>query len=198
MQIKNSFDVPLAVADAWAVLQDIPRITPCMPGAEYLGSDDGATHKVRISVKLGPVALAFAGSAKFEERDDLARRARVKAQGADTKGRGGANAVVAFELLPVEAGTRVDVVTDVALSGSVAQYGRGAGIVQGVSTQLVGQFAANLRALIAGEDAPADGKAISGASLIGKAMWSGVRDRFRRDGEPGEEAAREDRQEPAP
>jgi len=183
MQIKNSFEVPLGTDETWVVLQDIPQVAPCMPGAEYLGmTDDGMSHKTHISVKLGPVALVFAGTAKFEELDAEQKRAKVKAQGSDTKGRGGANAVITFTLAPTDAGTRVDVVTDVALSGSVAQYGRGAGIIQGVSTQLVKQFASNLRSLILRDSPPAEAsKPISGASLIGKAMWSGVRDKFRRN-----------------
>ena len=183
MQIKNSFEVPLGTDETWVVLQDIPQVAPCMPGAEYLGmTDDGMSHKTHISVKLGPVALVFAGTAKFEELDAAQKRAKVKAQGSDTKGRGGANAVITFTLAPTDAGTRVDVVTDVALSGSVAQYGRGAGIIQGVSTQLVKQFASNLRSLILKDSPPPEAsKPISGASLIGKAMWSGVRDKFRRN-----------------
>jgi carbon monoxide dehydrogenase subunit G len=183
MQIKNSFEVPLGTDETWVVLQDIPQVAPCMPGAEYLGmTDDGMSHKTHISVKLGPVALVFAGTAKFEELDAAQKRAKVKAQGSDTKGRGGANAVITFTLAPTDAGTRVDVVTDVALSGSVAQYGRGAGIIQGVSTQLVKQFASNLLSLILRDSPPAEAsKPISGASLIGKAMWSGVRDKFRRN-----------------
>ena len=183
MQIKNNFEVPLGNDETWAVLQDIPLVAPCMPSAEYLGmTDDGLTHKIRISVKLGPVALVFAGTAKIEELDTAQKRALVKAQGSDTKGRGGASAVITFTLTPTDTGTRVDVVTDVALSGSVAQYGRGAGIIQGVSTQLVNQFASNLRSLILKDSPPAEAsKPISGASLIGKAMWSGVRDKFRRN-----------------
>ena len=183
MQIKNSFEVPLGNDETWVVLQDIPLVAPCMPSAEYLGmTDDGMTHKIRISVKLGPVALVFAGTAKIEELDTAQKRAKVKAQGSDTKGRGGASAVITFTLTPTDTGTRVDVVTDVALSGSVAQYGRGAGIIQGVSTQLVNQFASNLRSLILKDSPPAEAsKPISGATLIGKAMWSGVRDKFRRN-----------------
>ena len=187
MQIKNNFEVPLGNEETWVVLQDIPLVAPCMPSAEYLGiSEDGMTHKIRISVKLGPVALVFAGTAKIEELDTAQKRALVKAQGSDTKGRGGASAVIKFTLTPTDTGTRVDVVTDVALSGSVAQYGRGAGIIQGVSTQLVNQFASNLRSLILRDSPPAEAsKPISGATLIGKAMWSGVRDKFRRnEGEP--------------
>ena len=183
MQIKNNFEVPLGNEETWVVLQDIPLVAPCMPSAEYLGmTDDGLTHKIRISVKLGPVALVFAGTAKIDELDTAQKRALVKAQGSDTKGRGGASAVITFTLTPTDTGTRVDVVTDVALSGSVAQYGRGAGIIQGVSTQLVNQFASNLRSLILKDSPPAEAsKPISGATLIGKAMWSGVRDKFRRN-----------------
>ena len=183
MQIKNNFEVPLGNEETWVVLQDIPLVAPCMPTAEYLGmTDDGLTHKIRISVKLGPVALVFAGTAKIDELDTAQKRALVKAQGSDTKGRGGASAAITFTLTPTDTGTRVDVVTDVALSGSVAQYGRGAGIIQGVSTQLVNQFASNLRSLILKDSPPAEAsKPISGATLIGKAMWSGVRDKFRRN-----------------
>ena len=183
MQIKNNFEVPLGNEETWVVLQDIPLVAPCMPSAEYLGmTDDGLTHKIRISVKLGPVALVFAGTAKIDELDTAQKRALVKAQGSDTKGRGGASAAITFTLTPTDTGTRVDVVTDVALSGSVAQYGRGAGIIQGVSTQLVNQFASNLHSLILKDSPPAEAsKPISGATLIGKAMWSGVRDKFRRN-----------------
>jgi carbon monoxide dehydrogenase subunit G len=183
MQIKNNFEVPLGNEETWVVLQDIPLVAPCMPSAEYLGmTEDGLTHKIRISVKLGPVALVFAGTAKIDELDTAQKRALVKAQGSDTKGRGGASAAITFTLTPTDTGTRVDVVTDVALSGSVAQYGRGAGIIQGVSTQLVNQFASNLRSLILKDSPPAEAsKPISGATLIGKAMWSGVRDKFRRN-----------------
>ena len=183
MQIKNNFEVPLGNEETWVVLQDIPLVAPCMPSAEYLGmTDDGLTHKIRISVKLGPVALVFAGTAKIDELDTAQKRALVKAQGSDTKGRGGASAAITFTLTPTDTGTRVDVVTDVALSGSVAQYGRGAGIIQGVSTQLVNQFASNLRSLILKDSPSAEAsKPISGATLIGKSMWSGVRDKFRRN-----------------
>lgn len=183
MQIKNNFEVPLGNEETWVVLQDIPLVAPCMPSAEYLGmTEDGLTHKIRISVKLGPVALVFAGTAKIDELDTAQKRALVKAQGSDIKGRGGASAAITFTLTPTDTGTRVDVVTDVALSGSVAQYGRGAGIIQGVSTQLVNQFASNLRSLILKDSPPAEAsKPISGATLIGKAMWSGVRDKFRRN-----------------
>ena len=149
MEINNSFDVPLPPADAWKVLMDIPRITPCMPGAELTGVVDKDTYAGKVSVKLGPVALTFAGQVKFTEIDDAAHTARVKAQGKDSKGRGGANANVDFRLEPAGLGTRVLVKTDLVLSGAVAQYGRASGMIQDVAQALIGQFAANLKAQLA-------------------------------------------------
>ncbi|MYZ48193.1 SRPBCC family protein, partial [Propylenella binzhouense] len=155
MQLKNSFDVPLPPDRAWAVLMDIERIAPCMPGAELLETIDPETYRGRVSVRLGPVALTFVGTAKFEAVDAAGRTARVKAQGSDAKGRGGANATVTFGLEPSGAGTRVNVDTDLSLSGGVAQYGRGVGMIQSVAGQLIGQFAKNLKAEIESEPAPA-------------------------------------------
>jgi len=148
MDIKNSFEVPITVDEAWKVLLDIKRIAPCMPGAELLEVIDPESYKGKVSVRLGPVALSFVGTARFEEIDDERHRARVKGQGSDAKGRGGASGVVTFMLLPIEGGTRVDVDTNLNLSGSVAQYGRGAGMIQDVATQIIRQFATALQVML--------------------------------------------------
>ena len=87
MEFDNSFDVPLPPAEAWRVLMDIPRIAPCMPGAELTEIVDEKTFKGKIFVRLGPVSLAFAGTVIFEDIDVAGYKARVKAQGADAKGR---------------------------------------------------------------------------------------------------------------
>jgi uncharacterized protein len=149
MQFSNSFEVPLPPAQAWAFLLDIQRIAPCMPGAELTDVVDESTYKGKVAVRLGPVALSFAGTAKFEDIDHAAHRARVKAQGSDVKGRGGANANVSFALEPVANGTKVLIDTDLNLSGSVAQYGRASGMIQSVASQIISQFAAALRGEIA-------------------------------------------------
>ncbi len=146
MDLHNSFEVPLPPEQAWPLLMNIPRIAPCMPGAELTEVVDDKTYKGKCSVKLGPVALTFNGSATFDEIDAAARTAKVKAQGTDTKGRGGASASVAFRLEPAGAGSKVLVDTKLDLSGSVAQYGRGTGMIQAVAAQLIGQFARNLEA----------------------------------------------------
>jgi uncharacterized protein len=171
MEFDNSFEVPLPIDDAWKVLMDIRRIAPCMPGAALTDVVDERTYKGRIAVRLGPVALTFAGTVKFEEVDDANRTARVAAQGNDAKGRGAANAVASFRLEPAGGGTKVLVHTNLTLSGAVAQYGRGVGIIQMTAAQIITQFADNLKAQLAQEDAAmaatpsrADAQPISSAS----------------------------------
>jgi uncharacterized protein len=154
MDIKNSFEVPLPVGETWKTLLDIKRIAPCMPGAELLEVVDPKTYKGKVSVRLGPVALSFVGTARFEEIDEAAHRARVKAQGNDSKGRGGAIGIVTFSLWPISGGTKVNVDTNLNLSGSVAQYGRGIGMIQDVATQIIAQFSTALRAMLVREGAP--------------------------------------------
>jgi carbon monoxide dehydrogenase subunit G len=196
MEFDNAFDVPLPPDAAWRILMDIERIAPCMPGAELTAKIDDTTYKGKVGVRLGPVALSFAGTARFEDVDNDGHVARVKASGNDSKGRGGANAVASFRVEPKGAGSTVLVHTNLTLSGSVAQYGRGAGMIQEVSAQLIKQFAASLRAMIDAEpvavavEAPAQDappqvrapapatKPISGFSLMLKVLWSSIRRLF--------------------
>jgi len=192
MEFDNSFEVPLPPAVAWPVLMDIERIAPCMPGAQLTEVIDKHTYKGNISVRLGPVALTFAGVVKFEEIDDTNHTARVKAQGTDAKGRGGANAAASFRLEATPNGSKVLVHTDLTLSGAVAQYGRGVGMIQATAAQIMGQFAKNLSEMVAqrGEAAasatpaslqssaaaaaPPAVKPISGFLLMAKVLWDAI------------------------
>jgi len=183
MEFDNSFDVPLAPAQAWTMLMDIPRIAPCMPGAELTEIIDRQNYKGKIAVRLGPVALAFAGRVEFENIDAANHSARVKAQGSDAKGRGAANAAATFRIEPAGSGSKVLIHTDLTLSGAVAQYGRGAGMIEATAAQIIGQFASNLRAQLAseptsapaaGQAAPQPAKPISGLSLLARVIWSSL------------------------
>lgn len=195
MEFDNSFEVPLPPEEAWRLLLDIRRIAPCMPGAELTEVVDPRTYKGKVSVRLGPVALAFAGVVTFEEIDEANRTARVKAQGSDTKGRGSANAVASFRLEPAGSGSKVLVHTNLTLSGAVAQYGRGVGMVQSTAAQLMKQFADNLKADLAAAPAAAGQTAaaaatppasplpaarpISGFALMWKVLWEAILRLFR-------------------
>lgn len=145
MQFENNFDVPLPPAEAWKVLLDVPRIAPCLPGAELTETVGHDKYKGRAGVKIGPVNLFFAGEAEIVERDDAAMKARLKGRGNDTKGRGQASATVDFSLAPAGDGTRVNVVTDLNMTGMVAQYGRASGLMKEIAGAILGQFAENLR-----------------------------------------------------
>jgi carbon monoxide dehydrogenase subunit G len=128
-----------------------------MPGAELTEVVGNNTYKGKIGVRLGPVALTFAGIVEFKEIDAATHTARVAAQGTDAKGRGGANASSVFRLEPAGGGSKVLVHTNLALSGAVAQYGRGVGIIQATAAQLMNQFANSLKEKLAqeGRAAPA-------------------------------------------
>ena len=197
MEIDNAFEVPLPPAEAWPVLMDIRRIAPCMPGAELTEVVDDKTYKGKIAVRLGPVALAFAGVVRFEEIDSANHCARVKAQGTDAKGRGGANATATFRLEPTAGGSKVLVHTDLALSGAVAQYGRGVGIVQATAAQIMREFANNLKTQLAAAPPAASpasvsepgsaptaepqpsARPISGFTLMAKVLWDAIVGLFR-------------------
>lgn len=188
MEFQNAFQLPLPPAQTWRILTDIPRIAPCVPGAELVEQVDDRTYRGKVSVKLGPVALAFTGTANFEILDEAAQHARVKAQGSDAKGRGGALASIDFQLSSIPGGTAVSVATTLALSGAVAQYGRASGVIQSVANQLLGQFSRNLEnSLGAGAEKSPDTRAlppnapaeikqsaapISGFALISRALWN--------------------------
>jgi uncharacterized protein len=139
VRLENSFEVPATLDQAWELLLDVPRVVPCMPGAELTETVDDSNWKANIGVKLGPVSLKFATDVKREEVDEAARRVSLSANGREVRGRGAARAKVESSLAEAGGGTRVDIVTDLSLSGPAAQYGRG--MVADVSSQLVGRFA---------------------------------------------------------
>jgi carbon monoxide dehydrogenase subunit G len=196
MQIENSFVVPIDPATAWRVLLDVPRMARCMPGATLTEARDDRSYAGNVVVKLGPVRLTFAGEARITELDETARRAKVEGKGNDTKGRGSAQAKLDFVLVPDGAGTRVVVATDLQLTGSVAQYGRGAGLIKEVANQLVGEFAGNLARDIAASEPPpaarspdapqatplpaAPPRAVSGLTILVKAMRALIGDWLKR------------------
>ncbi|MGC1778444.1 MAG: SRPBCC family protein [Xanthobacteraceae bacterium] len=160
MEFDNSFEIPLPPEQAWLVLMDVAGLAPCMPGAELTEIIDARNYKGKISVRLGPVALAFAGKVQLGDVDDAGYSARVTAQGSDAKGRGAANAAASFKVEPKDGGSIVLIHTDLMLSGAIAQYGRGVGMIQATAAQIIGQFAAHLRTRLAQRSPAASSDAI--------------------------------------
>ena len=147
MLIKNTFDVAQPLDKVWAFFDDIPQVAACLPGAELTDDLGDDTYRGTVGIRMGPVKLSFAGTARITERDDKTHRIVVDASGADAKGRGQASMGVTAMLVPVSGGTRVDVAQDLQLSGAAAQYGRG--MITDVSSVLMDDFAANLQNRIA-------------------------------------------------
>jgi len=151
MELEHSFSVPVPVARAWDVLLDVERVAPCMPGAT-LDSVSGDDITGRIKVKVGPIQMTYAGTAKFTERDDAAHVVVLRAAGKETRGAGTASASVRSELTPDGDQTRVIVRTTLNVTGKPAQFGRG--VMTEVGGRLIGIFADNLAAMLAADREP--------------------------------------------
>jgi carbon monoxide dehydrogenase subunit G len=152
MRLDHTFTVPVPVEEAWDVLLDVPRIAPCMPGAA-LTDFDGDAFNGTVKVKLGPIQLTYKGKGRFVERDEAARRVVIEASGRDVRAAGTAAATVTAVLAADGDSTRVEVATELTVTGKPAQFGRG--MLSEVSGKLLGQFADCLAGkLAASEPAP--------------------------------------------
>ncbi len=137
MELTSEFVVPVGIDEAWALLTDVERIAPCMPGAE-LQEIDGDDYRGVVKVKVGPITAQYKGQATFIKKDEDAHIAVLDASGRDVKGQGNAKATITATLVSEGKGTKVSVVTDLAITGRVAQFGRG--VMADVSSKLLGQF----------------------------------------------------------
>ena len=190
MRLENSFTVPGPPDAAWELLLDVPRIVPCMPGAELTETVDESRWKAKMHVRLGPIALTFDTDVTREEVDEQARRVRLAARAREVRGRGGAQATIDSTLESANRETTARITTDLTMAGAVAQYGRG--IVQDVASQLVRQFAdclaRQLEAAPAGENeapaavkpAPAAVRPVGGLRLVVAALGRSLARIFRR------------------
>ena len=152
MDLNHEFTVNVPVAEAWAILTDLERIAPCLPGAQ-LTEIEGDTYRGQVKIKVGPILAQFKGQASFVSRDDVAHKATLKGEGRDTTGKGNASAMITAELTSVTpTSTKCTVHTDLSISGKVAQFGRGA--LADVSDKLLAQFSENLNQLISAAPAP--------------------------------------------
>ena len=145
MELNNDFEVSAPIEKAWAVLTDVERIAPCLPGAQ-LQEVEGDEYRGIVKVKVGPITAQYKGAASFVEKDDINKKAVLKADGRDTRGAGNASAFITAQLTPVGDRTKVEVRTDLTVTGKVAQFGRG--VMADISAKLMRQFADNLEKLL--------------------------------------------------
>ncbi len=162
MELSNDFEVSAPIEKVWEVINDVELIAPCLPGAqlEEVGNDE---YKGFVKVKVGPITAQYKGVAKFVEVDDSNHRVVIRGEGRDTRGAGNAAADITASLESVPEGTRVNVVTDLKITGKVAQFGRG--VMADISKKLMGQFADNLSELVLSEDSKPASTGSEGSEL---------------------------------
>ena len=161
MELNHSFTVPAGLEETWAAFGDLASVAECFPGATVTESD-GDTFKGTAKIKLGPVALQYAGQGEILERDEAARRLRLEAKGKDKRGNGTAGATVSMTFAAAGSDTRVDVATDLAITGKAAQFG--ARMMQEVSDKLLGQFVECLQGRVGATSDPAGSAGSAGSS----------------------------------
>jgi carbon-monoxide dehydrogenase small subunit len=177
-RLEEGFSLAKPPAEVWRAFADIAAVASCLPGAE-LTENDGRTVKGRMTVKLGPIVAAFAGSAVIE-RDDATMTGTIRGAGSDGGTGSRTKGEIVYRLLPEAGGarTRVDVTVEYNLQGTLAQFSR-SGIVQSIGRRLVEQFAASLDARMAGRTVSS--ATTSGASLdAGSLLWSWLKTQLRK------------------
>lgn len=143
--IDDSFTVPYPPQQVWAVFEDMPAVTACLPGAE-LTEHDARSVKGQIRIKFGPMSAAFSGAAGLE-LDAQTKRGTIRGSGSDGLTGSRAKGDIGYRLSLTDggAGTRVDISLDFMLQGPLAQFSR-SGLVRDFAGRLIAQFAANLTA----------------------------------------------------
>ncbi|MGH2990524.1 MAG: SRPBCC family protein [Solirubrobacterales bacterium] len=209
MRIENDFEVPAAPSETYALLVDLERIAPCIPGGEVGPREDDGAHPATIAVKLGPMRMTYRGEVRIEERDAAAHRAVLAADVREQRGQGTARATMTMAVAAAGSGSLVETVTDLKLTGRAAQMGRG--VVDDVARRLVAEMAECIAARFvaaAGPDEPNSGpmpaggtraagagagsrpdqpaKPISGLRLMARVLWERLKRAFRRRSEQGE------------
>lgn len=200
MRVENTVPIPASLDEAWELVQDVPRLAPCIPGAELtevLGDD---SWKGKVHIKVGPIALQFVGTIVRKELDQAAHRMVLKADGSEAKGRGSAEAEIEASLASTEPETTdLTLAMDIDLQGAVAQYGRG--VVADITTELLKQFGQRVAGLLEQEKvaatavvegaappvpvtpaAPPAVKPVGGFRLVVKALWGSFKRLFRSSG----------------
>jgi carbon monoxide dehydrogenase subunit G len=148
VKINNEFTVSAPVEKAWDVILDLERVAPCLPGAAIQEEKGDGEYEGTMKVKIGPITANYKGTVKFEEVDEANRRVVLEATGRDARGQGTASATIVSTMQEQGDKTKVNVETDMKLTGRAAQFGRG--IAQDVATKMLGQFAACLEEEISG------------------------------------------------
>ncbi|HET7466529.1 MAG TPA: SRPBCC family protein [Candidatus Dormibacteraeota bacterium] len=194
MQLENSFSVSAPPERVFSYLLDINKVVGCVPGAELSEVVDPTTFKGKVKVKVGPITVAYSGTARITDRDDAGRSAAIEAEGRETTGPGSARAKATMKVEAEGSGSVVRISTEYSVAGRVAQFGRG--VMEDVSRRIVNEMAACIKANVEGgeqhaaavsggsvaADAPAPAavtaKPVNAITLFFQVLWEGIRRLF--------------------
>jgi carbon monoxide dehydrogenase subunit G len=197
MQLENSFAVNASPDRVFAYLLDVSKVVGCVPGAELVETVDDSTFKGKVKIKVGPITVAYSGTARIAARDDAARSATLEAEGRETTGPGSARAKAQMHVDADGSGSMVKIITDYSIAGRVAQFGRG--VMEDVSRRIVNEMANCIKANVEGQSespAPsADGhggpstapapmapqvtaRPVNAIPLFFQVLWAGIRRLF--------------------
>jgi uncharacterized protein len=186
MKLEHSFEVEAPLERVWALLIDVERVAPCLPGAEITDSTEEGVYEGNFTVKLGPTTASYVGKLQLTDVDEAAHRVTMSANGRDKRGQGSAKAAIESSMTETGGTTHVDVATDFTLTGRLARFGRG-GMIEDVSNKLVGDFVECLRSSLeseaSGESAAADATAhgarpVRGGRLFLSVLWLRIKRLF--------------------
>tara|TARA_R110002096_G_scaffold37771_1_gene104675 strand:+ start:1916 stop:2500 length:585 start_codon:yes stop_codon:yes gene_type:complete len=151
MKINRTFEVSRAPDQVWDLFKDVPRVAACIPSTSITEECGDGKYKGRVEVKLGPITAAFEGDATHTS-DPETMIGTISGTGKDRAAGSRAKFSTQYALSAIEARTRVDVESDVMLSGAAAQFGR-IGLIEEVTTRMLEQFVVNLEAELGGSQA---------------------------------------------
>jgi len=150
MQLENSFQVSAPPDKVFAYLLDVTKVVSCVPGAELTEVVDSSTFKGKVKIKVGPITVAYSGTARIADRDDAERKATLSADGRETTGPGSARATAEMHVQTAGENSLVTITTDYHVAGRVAQFGRG--VMEDVSKRLISDMAACIQANVESDE----------------------------------------------
>jgi uncharacterized protein len=165
MKLVNEFTVAAPIEQTWTTLLDVERVASCLPGASIEPVGEDGSYRGRMRVKVGPVSMAYGGTVRLAEVDTDSHVAAFEARAKETRGTGTAAATIRNTLTETADGTRVQVETDLDVTGRPAQFGRG--LMEEVASKMLGQFSGRLEKLVL--DGPPADSSPSGAGSEAKA-----------------------------
>jgi len=188
IEIIEKMNLEAPADAAWSFITDPERVVTCMPGAELVEQIDEKTYVGKVKVKLGAITTAYKGQVVFASVDNENHTMRLTGEGRETGG-GTAKGSLDVRMTELESGIEMSFEVRVDLTGKVMQMGRG--MIKGVSGQIFKQFAAAARdqILAAAETpegtplpapSPEGQEALSVGGLVGRTLWQGIVDFFKR------------------